>query len=242
MHIFRWLLGANIGYDRDFMAMKPALLVILLVLLRTPSALSSGAANPGNPPSTDAAFSADDFDWRTMVPFLLQASGQSAEQGIHTILENSSILRQYIRSGVRAECRPGNNRCDSSAAGFTLEDEVTRRIAGIVKEELRHERKSVVVDYRFDNRLFPFTEIAALRSDSQQDAYLLLKFAEHSYYVSSLRAKYGEPYDTDVFERFSIFKYRLKNSAYASKAVFEVDPSDGAVMKVAISLKAKKRH
>jgi hypothetical protein len=99
-----------------------------------------------------------------------------------------------------------------------------------------------LVDYPFQARFFPFTEISALRSDSQQDAYLVLLFADRTYDVTQLRAQYGEPDDTNVFDRFSVFMYRLNTPRYTSKAVFEVNPADGAVMKVAISLKAKKRR
>jgi hypothetical protein len=224
------------------MATKLAALLLLIAFLLMPPVRRSNALNPGNPPSTGAAFSADDFDWRQTIPYLFEASQQPGEQGLQTVLENSSVLRAYVANEARAECRPGNNRCDSSLAGFTLEGEVTRRIDGIVKEGLRHEHKSAVVDYPFQARFFSFTEISALRSDKLQDAYLVLQFADRTYYVTQLRAKYGEPYDTDIFDRFSVFMYRLNTPHYTSKAVFEVNPADGSVMKVAISLKAKKRR
>jgi hypothetical protein len=224
------------------MATKLAALLLLIAFLLTSSGRRSSALNPGDPPSGRAGFSADDFDWRQTVPYLFDASQQASEQGVQTILEGSSVLRGYLANEARAECRPGNNRCDSSLAGFTLEGEVTRRIDGIIKEGLRHEHKSAVVDYPFQARFFPFTEISALRSDKLQDAYLVLQFADRTYYVTQLRAKYGEPYDTDIFDRFSVFMYRLNTPHYTSKAVFEVNPADGSVMKVAISLKAKKRR
>ena len=173
---------------------------------------------------------------------MFEASQQPGELGLQTLLENNNVLRTYVASEARAECRPGNNRCDSSLAGFTLEGEVTRRIDGIVKEGLRHEHKSAVVDYPFQAHFFPFTEISALRSDKLQDAYLVLLFADRAYDVTQLRAQYGEPDDTNVFDRFSVFMYRLKTPRYTSKAVFEVNPADGSVMKVAISLKARKRR
>jgi hypothetical protein len=96
-----------------------------------------------------------------------------------------------------------------------------------------------VVDYPLDERFFPFTEISALRSDKLNDAYVVLQFADRTYYVTQLLAQYGEPYDTDIFDRFSVFKYRMKSPGYTSRAIFEVNPADGAVMTVAISLKAK---
>jgi len=55
-----------------------------------------------------------------------------------------------------------------------------------------------------------------------------------------VQAKYGVPYDTDIFQWYSVFTYRLDSAGYTSKAVFQVDPVDGAVIKIAISLKAKK--
>ena len=224
------------------MATKSPSLVLLLAFLLTPSAYRSQALINGNPPPGDAAFSAEDFDWRETVPYLFEASQQAGALGLQTVLENNNVLRTYVASEARAECRPGNNHCDSSLAGFTLEGEVTRRIDGIVKEGLRREHKSAVVDYPFQSRFFPFTEISALRSDTQQDAYLVLLFADRTYDVTQLRAQYGEPDDTNIFDRFSVFMYRMNTPRYTSKAVFEVNPADGAVMKVAISLKARKRR
>jgi hypothetical protein len=224
------------------MATKSPSIVLLLAFLLTPFARRSSALSYGNPTPGDAAFSAEDFDWRETVPYLFEASQQPGVLGLQAVLENSKVLRAYVASEARAECRPGNNHCDSSLAGFTLEGEVTRRIEGIVKEGLRHGHKSEMVDYSFQARFFPFTEISALRSDTLQDALLVLLFADRTYYVTQLRAKYGEPYDTDVFDRFSVFIYRLNTPHYTSKAVFEVNPADGAVMKVAISLKVNKRR
>jgi hypothetical protein len=211
-----------------------------LLALTFPLAVRSAhASSPSKLSAAGAAFSADDFDWRAMVPYLFAAAELPGEQGIHSIFENSRVLRAYIATQVRAECKPGNNRCDSSLQGFTVDGEVTKRIDGIVKERLVHQRKSVIVDYPFAQS-FAFTQIAALRSEKQQDAYLVLEFADHSYRAADVQAKYGAPYDTDVFDRYSVFKYRQVSPRYISKAIFEINPVDGAVMKVAISLKAKK--
>jgi hypothetical protein len=204
------------------------------------SVRSANASSPGKLSAT-TAFSADDFDWRAMVPYLSAAAELPGKEGIQSILENSRVLRSYIASQVRAECKPGNGRCDSSLQGFTVDGEVTKRIDEIVKEGLVHQHKSVVVGYPFARPSFPFTQIAALRSENQQDAYLVLEFADHTYHAADVEAKYGAPYDTDVFDRYSIFKYRLVSAHYTGKVVFEINPVDGAVMKVAISLKAKKR-
>lgn len=222
--------------------MKAAILLFLTALMVSISTLLSSALSPGNPPSVTAAFSADDFDWREMVPDLLNASALPAEQGLTTMLENSKVLRAYVASQVRAECKPGNSHCDSSPDGFTIDAEVTKRIDGMVKEGLRHEHKCAVLDYPFERQSFPFTQISALRSENQQDAYVVLEFADHSYHAVDVQAKYGPPYDTDISDRYSVFKYRLVNAHYTSKAVFEINPVDGAVMKVAISLRVRKRR
>ncbi len=223
-------------------AMKPAMFLFLLGLSLTLSGLPSSASSPGNPPAASAAFSADDFDWREMAPALFDASALPAEEGLKIMLENSQVLRAYVANDVRAECKPGNSRCDSSQDGFTLDGEVTRRIDGIVKEGLLHQNKCAVIDYPFERQSFPFTQISALRSENRQDAYVVLQFADHTYRAVDVQAKYGQPYDTDIFDRYSVFKYRQVSARYISKAVFEVNPVDGAVMKVAISLKAKKNH
>jgi hypothetical protein len=232
-------MAAILSLKRRFRT-KPPVLVFFLALIFAFAVPSANASDPGNASAARAVFSADDFDWRDMVPYLFAAAGLPGEQGIQSIFENSRVLRAYIDSQVRAECKPGNSRCDSSQQGFTLEGEITKRIDGIVKEGLVHQHKSVVVDYPFARQSFPFTEISALRSDKQQDAYLVLEFADHSYRAADVQAKYGAPYDTDVFDRYSIFKYRLVGAHYTSKAVFEINPVDGAVMKVAISVKTKK--
>jgi hypothetical protein len=152
------------------------------------------------------------------------------------------VLRSYVAKGVEIECRPGNNRCDSSGDGFTVNGEVTKRIDGIVRERIIHRHKASFVDYAMNDRASPFSEIAAIRSDKREDAYLLLQLPDRSYSAAQLQAKYGAPYDTDIFQQYSAFKYRLDSARYTSKAVFEVDPTDGAVLKVAISLKTKKHR
>jgi hypothetical protein len=220
--------------------LKPTILFFLLALTFALPVRSANPSGPGSPPEAGVAFSVDDFDWRDMVPYLFAAAELPGAQGVQSIFENSRVLRAYITRQVCAECKPGDSRCDSSRQGFTVDGEVTRRIDAIVKEGLVHQHKNFVVEYPFQNQSFPFTQISALRSEQRQDAYLVLEFADRSYHAADLQAKYGAPYDTDVFDRYSIFKYRLVSAHYISRAVFEIDPVDGAVMKVAISLKAKK--
>jgi hypothetical protein len=97
-----------------------------------------------------------------------------------------------------------------------------------------------VVDYKLATQPFPFSEIAAYKSEKHPDAYFVLALADHSYTAAEVQAKYGAPYDTDIFQWYSVYKYRMDNADYTSKAVFEIDPVDGAVIKVAISLKPRK--
>lgn len=214
-----------------------ALVVLCAVIFGSP--VSHAAA--GNPPSR-ATLSADDFDWRELVPYLFAAASLPEDDGVKQMLENAKILRAYLASDVRAECKPRNERCDSSRDGFTPDGEVTRRIDAIVKEGLIHRHKTASLDYAFDRQSFPFSQISALRSDKRQDAYVVVQFADHAYSVAQVQAKYGAPYDTDIFDRYSVFKYRMVSTHYSSKAFFEVDPTNGSVLQVAISLKAKTSH
>jgi hypothetical protein len=220
--------------------MKP--LILLLGLSITFLVRSSKASNPGNPPAATARVSADDFDFRDMIPYLFAASALPEDEGVKTILENAKVLRSYVAKDVLAECKPGNDRCDSGREGFTPESEITRRIDAIVKEGIIHRHKTASLDYPFDGRPFPFSEISVLRSEKRQDAYLIIQFSDRAYNVVQVQAKYGAPYDTDIYDRYSVFKYRLENARYSSKAYFEVNPIDGSVMKLAISLKAKAAH
>lgn len=196
----------------------------------------------GDSAAIAAVVSVNDFDWREMIPALLTASSLPGETGIRAILENSRVLRSYVAAEVQSECRPGNTRCDSGRDGFTVNGEVTKRIDGIVREGMVHKNKASFVDYGMAGRPFPFSEIAAIRSDKQEDAYLILQLPDHSYTAADLQTKYGPPYDTDIVQWYSVFKYRMVSAQYSSKAVFEVDPRDGAVLKVAISLKRRKHR
>ncbi len=218
----------------------PVVLLWLLSVFATPL---SRAANGGSKPldlGPQVRFSADNFDWREMVPYLFAAAALPEAEGIKSVLENSKALRIFVANEIRAECRPDQGRCVAMRDGFTLEGEVDKRIDGIVREGMVHGHKTASVDYPLQGQPFPFSEIAALKSDKRQDAYLILQLADRNYTAAQLQAKYGVPYDTNIFQSYSVFTYRLDSAAYTSKAVFEVDPVDGAVMKIAISLKAKK--
>jgi hypothetical protein len=219
---------------------KVLLTLSLFLCLFAPSL--HAAMGSDKPTAVQVPFTVDDFDWREMVPYLFAAAALPGEEGIKTVLENSNVLRSYVAKEVRAECRPGNDRCDSSSPGFTLNGEVTKRIDGIVREGIIHRNKSSFVDFTLDDQSFPFSEIGAIRSDNRRDAYFILQLAAHSYTADQMQAKYGAPYDTDIVQWYSIFKYRVDNANYTSKAVFEVNPANGEVLKVAISLKTKKHH
>jgi hypothetical protein len=225
--------------------MKPSTLLIMLLfpLLSVFSTPHSRASDGGNKPwdvGPQAQFAADDFDWRQMVPYLFAAAALPADQGIKAVLENSKVLRVFVANEIRLECMPDKGRCAARRQGFTLQGEVNKRIDEIVREEMVHRHKTASVDYPLQGQPFPFSEIAVLKSENRQDAYFVMQLADHSYTVAQMQAKYGAPYDTDIFQWFSVFTYRLDSAGYTSKAVFEVDPVDGAVIKVAISLKPRK--
>jgi len=235
-----WLaVFVRIRYDLNLAHMKPAILLVMLSLLLSVFAPSLSSASDGDTaPIVQAEFSADDFDWRDMVPYLFAASALSGEQAVKAVLENSKVLRAYVGSQVRAERRPDKSTANGNAP--TLDEEVSKRIDEIVQEEILHQHKAAFVDYLLSRRPFPFSEIAAAKSEKHPDAYFMLSFADRSYTAAQVQAKYGAPYDTSVSQWYSVFKYRLDTPRYTSKAVFEIDPVDGAVIKVAVSLKPKK--
>jgi len=200
------------------------------------------SASDDNDPMTAAPreLSADDFDWRDIVAPLEQAATLPSEQAIKVLLERSRVLRTYVVKEIRNECRTKNSSCATLSDRSALNAEVTERIDDIVREGILHRHKSAIVDYKLSQQPFPFSEVAAVKSDDKPDAYLMLALPDHSYTAAQLQAKYGDPYDTNIFQWYSVFKYRIKGPDYTSDAVFEVDPTDGAVLKMAISLKMKK--
>ena len=227
------------------MNMKLAILLALSWLLSIFGPALSRASDGSNPPSGTGAqteFSADDFDWREVVPYLFIAAGLPEEQGIKTLLENSRVLRAYLANEVRPECEAAKNPCAAKGDGFVPEGEVSKRIDEIVQEGIFRRHKMAIVDYRLARQPFPFSEIVALKREKQHDAYLILELADRSYTAAQLQTKYGAPQDTNVFQWYSVYIYRLDSTRYTSKAVFEIDPVDGAIVRVAISLKPKNRH
>jgi hypothetical protein len=152
--------------------------LILLLLLSVFPTPWLRAANGGNKPADigpQARFVPDDFDWRQMVPYLFAAAVLPSEQGIQSVLENCKVLRVFVADEIRAECRPDKGRCVAKSEGFTLEGEVKKRIDGIAREGMVHGRRTTSVDYPFEGQPFPFSELAALKSEKRQDAYLILQ-------------------------------------------------------------------
>jgi hypothetical protein len=219
----------------------PATLLLTLSLLLSAFAPSSSASDANHPPApAQPAFSADDFDWRDMVPYLFDAAALPGEQGIQAVLENSKVLRVYVANEVRTECSPHKDPCAATIDSSTLDKDVSKRIDEIVQEGMVHRHKLAIVDYKLTRQPFPFSEIAAVKSEKNPETYLTLSLAGRNYTAADVQAKYGVPYDTDVVQWYSVFKYRLDSPHYTSKAVFEIDPVDGAVIKVAVSVKLKK--
>ena len=230
-----------IGYDLSLAHMKSVTLLVILWLLLSVVAPAQASAPGGNPPpgaSAQAVFTADRFDWREMVPYLFVAATQPTEQGIQTVLENSNVLRVYVANEVRAECKPDKHSCP--ATRDMLEKEVIKRIGDIAREGIFSQHKNAIVDYKLARQPFPFSEIAAVKSEKHPDAYFMLALSDRSYTAAQVQAKYGAPYDTTISQWYSVFKYRLESADYTSKAMFEIDPVDGAVIKIAISLKPKR--
>lgn len=229
----------HILYDLSLAHMKSTTLLVMLSLLPSVFAPSLSSASGGvAAANAQAGFSADDFDWREMVPYLFAAAALPGEQGIKAVLENSNVLRAYVGNEIRAERRPDKSPAKGNSS--TQEDAVSTRIDQIVQEEISYQHKTVAVEYPLARRPFPFSEIAAAKSEKRPDAYFMLSLADRSYTAAQVQSKYGAPYDTGVSQWYSVFKYRLDSPSYTSEAVFEIDPVDGAVIKVAISLRPKK--
>lgn len=210
------------------------------VLAVPPVSEASEGNNQRSDTRIQAEFSADDFDWRELVPTLFLATSLPGEQGIKALLENSTVLRNYVANEVRSECRPDLNPCATKGERIALEGEVSKRIDRIVQEGIFHRHKMAIVDYPLVRQPYPFSEIVALRREKQRDAYLILDLADHSYTSAQVQAKYGVPHDTNVLEWYGVYTYRLDTARYTCKTVFEIDPVDGAVIRVAISLKRRK--
>lgn len=201
---------------------KPATFLTLLLFFSVFAAPLSSASDGTQPSPTipQSNLSADDFDWREVVSYLSAAAALPAEQGIKIVLENSKVLRAYVANELGSECKPADrNPCVAKQDRSTVDEEVSRRIDKIVQEGIFRLHKTAMVDFPLSRQPFPFSEISALKSEKRKDAYLLLELADHSYTADQVQAKYGVPYDTDIFQWYSVFKYRLDSATYTSKAV-----------------------
>jgi hypothetical protein len=173
-----------------------------------------------------------------VVPYLFDAAALPGEQGIKAVLENSQVMRAYVEREL-VDCGTKQTACSASQTTGHA-GEVSKAIDQMVQEEIAHRRDTIFVDYKFARQPFPFAEIAVSKSEKHQGTFFLLALSDHSYTAADIQAKYGAPYDTDIFQWYSVFKYRMDSPRYSAKAVFEVDPTDGGVVKIAISLRTKK--
>lgn len=220
------------------MFIKPATLLALLLCTWDPYISEASDVGKKATASAPVVISAEDFDWREMLPYLFVAANLPGEQGLKAVLEPSKLLRNYVSTEIRAQCAADRNRCSANADA--LDQEVTKKIDEIVQEGIFHRHKSAIVDYQLARQPFPFSEVAVIKSEKHPDAYLMLQLADHNYRAWQVQAKYGEPQDTNIFQWYSVYEYKQDNAQYTSKAVFEIDPTDGAVLKVAVSVKPKK--
>ncbi len=105
----RLAVSSSIRYDLALHAkIIPATFLLLLSLFLRLRSVSRQRQTPTIPPvpPLQPAFSADDFDWRDMLPYLFDAAALPGEQGIQAVLENSKVLRVYVANEVRTECSP----------------------------------------------------------------------------------------------------------------------------------------
>ena len=225
----------------DSYRMKPATIVTVLSLLLSfliPLSAQASDVNKQPPGNAHAQVSADDFDWREMVPYLFAAADLPGEQGVKAVLENCKVLRVYIANEVSVQCSSDKSPC--LVENDRSEEQVSKKIDEIVQEGISHRHQKAIVDYTLTRKPFPFSEIAAVKSENHPEVYFMLTYADRSYTAADVQAMYGAPYDTDVVQWYSVFKYRIDTPRYTSKAVFETDPIDGAVLQVSVSLKTKK--
>jgi hypothetical protein len=192
--------------------------------------------------ATAQPFSAGDFDWREMVPVLASAAELPGDQGVRELLENAIVFRAYMANQIQVECKSDKTRCAALSGNSALDQEVTRRIDAIVAKAIFTRNKMSIVDYPLAQQPFPFSEIAAYKSDNRRDAYFMLTPAGHSYTSLRVKAKYGTPFDDDIFQSYGLYKYRMDQPGFRSEAVFEIDPTNDAVIKIAISLKPRKNR
>lgn len=226
------------------MHMKLATPFFALCLFLASLAPFLSASDSSHPPTISVAqpFSANDFDWREMIPALAAAAELPGDQAVKELLENSGVLRTYVVNQVWADCKVDRTRCTAISTESALQQEVTGRIDAIVAKTIFTRNKMTIVDYSLAKQPFSFSEIAAYKSQNRRDAYLVLALAGQSYKSVGVKAKYGVPFDDDIFQWYGVYKYRVDNPGYRTEAVFEIDPPSDSVIKIAISFKAKKNH
>jgi len=218
--------------------------VTILFLLFGHSQTGLRAASPqAEQPTVDAAHqkadAADEFDWRDMPPLLSRVAGLAPEKAVKELLENTAVLRDYVALELQAQCGSGAPACDLKPGDPTLEAAITKRIDDTVRGNIFTRRNVTRVDYLLSHQPFPFTAITAMKSGGRQDAFLVLDFAENSYTSAQIESKYGSPRDKSIFQRFSMFEYRIDEKTYVAHAAFTIDPVTGQARRLAISLKRK---
>ncbi len=210
-------------------------LFLLLFLFAACSSVSvwSASGDDAHPAAAagSAATSAAGFDWRSTLPYLDKAADLSEEDGLRELLENLAVFRTYIANDLLSQgVRP---------VGDTA---VTQKIDQLVHEGLFRRRKITRVDYRLSRQPFPFTFLAAVKTSNHHDAYLVLYPVEKSYTAAQVQAQYGPPPSTNIVGTASLYTYKLETATYAARATFTIDPVDGTVDRLAISLKRKRGH
>jgi len=218
--------------------MTRGLMILLLLWSLGPmgpvaaSAQSEQASVPGSEGKPD---SADDFDWREMIPLLYRAAGLPPEEAVKLMLENTAVLRAYVALELQAQCGPQASACSSQPASPAL---ITKRIDEVVRKGIFTRKNVTRVDYLM-RQPFPFAAIAAMKSRNRRDAFLVLDFAEKICTAAQIEDKYGSPRDKSIFQWFSMFEYRIDAKTYVARAAFTIDPVSGEAQRIAISLKRK---
>jgi len=214
--------------------------LMILLLLSSLGPMGSGAASAQSeqasvPSAEGKPDSADDFDWREMIPLLYRAAGLPPEEAVKLMLENTAVLREYVALELQAQCGPRAPACDSQPASPAL---ITKRIDEVLREGIFTRKNVTRVDYLM-RQPFPFVAVAAMKSRNRRDAFLVLDFAEKSCTAAQIEDRYGSPRDKTIFQWFSMFEYRIDAKAYVARAAFTIDPVSGEAQRVAISLKRK---
>lgn len=206
----------------------PSIVIALLFACMLPPAASPAPADDARSASAaaSAAVSAASFDWRAALPELDKAAGLSEEDGIRDLLETLPLLRAYMARELAAQA--------------AVQDQaVTDKIDAVVRQELFHHRDVTRVDYPLKHQPFPFTFVAAVKTRKHHDAYLVLYFADKTYTAAQVQAKYGAPPSASIVGAASLYTYKVDTPTYSARATFTIEPVDGSVDRLAISLRRK---